>query len=103
MRTATLVPDPAVVDLEEIIADAAGITLVVRARRERACCPLCDRPATRVHSWYTRRLADVPWQGLAVCLRLRTRRWFCDNPHCARRIFTERLRASCEAHAGFGL
>jgi len=52
---------------------------------------VCDHPATRAHSWYTRRLADLPWQGLAVCLRLRTRRWFCDNPDCARRIFTERL------------
>ena len=74
MRTATLVPDPAVVTLEEIVADDAGVTLVLRARRPTACCPLCDQPATRIHSWYTRQLADVPWQGLAVRLRLRTRR-----------------------------
>jgi len=99
MRTASLVPDPAVVTLEEIVADDEGVTLVVRARRPTACCPRCDQAATRVHSWYTRRLADVPWQGLAVCLRLRTRRWFCDNPACARQIFTERLPTVALPHA----
>lgn len=68
MRTATLVPDPAAVTLEEIVADDAGVTLIMRARRPTACCPVCDQSAVRIHSWYTRRLADVPWQGLAVCL-----------------------------------
>jgi len=99
MRNATLVPDPAVVTLEEIVADDGGVTLVARARRAHARCPLCDQVATRVHSWYTRRLADVPWQGLAVRLRLRTRRWSCDNPACARRIFAERLPTVALPHA----
>ena len=99
MRTATLVPDPAVVSLEEIVAEEGGVTLVLRARRSTACCPMCTQPATRIHSWYTRRLADVPWQGLGAHLRLRTRRWFCDNPQCARRIFTERLPTVAPPHA----
>ncbi len=99
MRTATLVPDPNAVTLEEIVAEEAGVTLVLRVRRPTACCPVCDHVATRSHSWYTRCIADVPWQGLAVCLRLRTRRWFCDNPHCARRIFTERLPTIARPHA----
>jgi transposase len=99
MRTASLVPDPAIVTLEEIVAADAGVTLVLRTRRPTARCPVCDHPAARAHSWYTRRLADVPWQGLAVCLRLRTRRWFCDNPRCERRIFTERLPTVALPHA----
>ena len=99
MRAASLVPDPDAVTLEEIVADDAGVTLVLRARRSTACCPLCRHAAPRVHSWYTRRLGDVPWQGLAVCLHLRTRRWFCDTPGCARRIFTERLPTIAAPHA----
>jgi len=99
MRATTLVPDPAVVTLEELVADDAGVTLVLRTRRPTTCCPVCDQPAVRIHSWYTRRLADVPWQGLAVCLRLHSRRWFCDNPGCARRIFTERLPTVAPPHA----
>ncbi len=98
MRTATVVPDPAVVTLEEIVADDSRITLVVRTRRERACCPLCGAPASRVHSQYTRQLQDLPCQGLAVNLRLQTRRWFCDNPRCERRVFTERLPTVVRPH-----
>jgi len=99
MRPTSLVPDPAVVTLEELVADDAGVTLVLRTRRSTACCPVCDHPATCAHRWYTRRLADLPWQGLAVCPRLRTRRRCCDNPRCARRIFTERLPTIALPHA----
>jgi len=98
MRIATRVPDPAAVTLERIVADEASVTLVVRARRARVPCPCCESVATRIHSRYTRRLGDLPWQGLAVRLVLRTRRWFCDNPHCARRIFTERLPTVVAPH-----
>ncbi len=45
MRTRTLVPDPAVVTLEEIVPDAASITVVVRACRQEACCPDGGQPA----------------------------------------------------------
>ena len=60
MRTTSLVPDPAVVTLEEIVADDAGVTLILRTRRPTTCCPVCDHRATRAHSWYTRRLGDLP-------------------------------------------
>jgi transposase len=36
-------------------------------------------------------LADLPWAHYRVRLQLRVRKWFCQNPGCARRIFTERL------------
>lgn len=60
LRTATLVPDPGGIAVEEIVADAVGVTLVLRTRRPTACCPRCDRPVPRVHSWYTRQLQDMP-------------------------------------------
>src|SRR5207244_556605 len=53
--------------------------------------PECGHPARRVHSHYERTVADLPWQGLAVHLRLRSRRFFCDQAACERAIFTERL------------
>src|SRR4051794_26717834 len=98
MRVATLVPDTAAVTLEEIVPTAEGITLIARACRPHTCCPECEQVATRIHSWYTRQLDDLPWQGLAVRLRLRSRRWFCDNPCCERQIFTERLPTVAVPH-----
>ncbi len=71
--------------------DETDIILVARTRRPSAPCSICGQVATRVHSWYTRSLRDLPWQGLAVRMELHTRRWFCDNSSCPRRIFTERL------------
>jgi len=98
MTGATLLPDPESLKLEELVADDIGVTMVVRACRPTACCPDCGAIAQRRHSWYRRRLGDLPWQGLAVRISLLTRRWFCDTPDCTRRIFTERFPALVPAH-----
>jgi len=91
MRAKTLVPDPRVITIERIVPDDSDIVLVARTRRCTVPCPVCGQSAMRVHSWYIRSLRDLPWQGLAVRMALHTRRWFCDNHSCSRRIFTERL------------
>jgi transposase len=70
---------------------AAQLTLQVTATRTRVRCPLCHTPTTRVHSRYRRILADLPWGPYTVCLHLRVRKFFCDQPTCPRQIFTERL------------
>ncbi len=91
MRSKTLIPDPSVITVEWIVPDDTDIVLVARTRRCTVSCPVCGQPTTRVHSWYIRSLRDLPWQGLAVRMEMHTRRWFCDNSCCPRRIFTERL------------
>jgi transposase len=72
---------------------------VVAAARATACCPVCQHPSTRVHSRYVRSLADLPWSGTTVRLRLHTRRFFCSSPACSRRLFTERLPATTTPYA----
>ena len=61
-------------------------------------CPRCGHSSERVHSHYVRRLADLPWQGLRVELHWQCRRFFCTNPGCAQRIFTERLTELAAPH-----
>jgi len=99
MAARTLVPDPAVVILEELVADSAGITVIVRTRRPAACCPECGRLTRRVHSHYTRRLRDLPWQGLGVTVVVHTRRWRCATLQCPRRVFTERVPTLAPPHS----
>jgi transposase len=84
-------PDPASLHLEAIHPERDTITIVLRTCRPTVVCPECGELTRRVHSWYQRTLADLPWQGLAVHFRLWTRRWHCTNLACSRRIFTERL------------
>ena len=90
---AHFLPDPTTLALEAWHLDttATPLTLQVTATAPHAPCPLCQAPATRVHSRYRRSLADVPWGAYAVRVQLQVRKWFCDTPTCPRRIFTERL------------
>lgn len=91
MNPATLVADPEAIRLDKIIQHPSSLTLVVRAKRTQAECPRCHRPSSRLHSYYTRTVADLPWHGVAVRLHLRTRRCRCRNSLCTKRIFCERL------------
>jgi transposase len=88
-----LLPDTTSLRLEACYVDkmTTQITLRVRSTQTRVPCPLCAIPASRIHSRYERTLADLPWAAYRVRLELRVRKWFCANPDCVRRIFTERL------------
>jgi transposase len=91
MAQATILPDPRQVELVTLGGTASGITAVIRAHACSTRCPVCGTRSERVHSQYTRQVADLPWGGVAVRLRLHVRRFFCDQPTCRRAIFTERL------------
>lgn len=75
----------------QILPQADGVVLVARPKAAASCCPCCGCQTRRVHSHYIRRLADLPWQGRVVEIRLHARRFRCANPQCRQRIFTERL------------
>ena len=91
MQISNLLADPEAIRLEKIIQHRSSLTLVVTATKVEAACPRCHRPSTRVHSYYTRTVADLPWHGVTVQLHLRTRRFRCKNSLCTKRIFCERL------------
>jgi transposase len=74
------------------LAIAPGIVAIVaEATSSVAECPGCGAPSEHVHSRYTRTVADLPWQGRRVVLRLAVRRFQCRNAACPKRTFTERL------------
>lgn len=91
MDASTLLPDPEAIRPVKIIPGHSSLTFVVKATRTQAACPRCHRPAARVHSYYTRKVADLPWHDVAVRLELRTRRFRCKNSLCTKRNFCERL------------
>lgn len=91
MQPQQLLADPEAIRLAKIIQHPSSLTLVVRATRAQAECPRCHRSSTRVHSYYTRKVADLPWHGVPIRLHLRTRRFRCRNSLCLTRIFCERL------------
>lgn len=77
--------------VESLSSGAEGMEIHARTRGSAARCPRCGQSSRRVHGLYTRTLADLPWSGTPVRLRLRVRKFFCDEPACERKIFAERL------------
>ena len=85
----SLVPAGLIVD--RLLPGPERIVLVVRPGRDAAPCPSCAQLSARRHSVYQRRVADLPWQGRVVELRVQVRRLRCANPACGQAIFAERL------------
>jgi transposase len=86
VRASVSVPGQLLVDgvnyLEDVVVVRVSSTALPR-------CPVCASARVSYHSWYERRLRDLPWQGRLVQLRLRTRRFRCRNGTCRRKIFAE--------------
>ena len=84
-----LCPSPKVWRLGFIAWLHNHIIIHLEARREFVPCPQCGIKSSRVHSRYQRRPRDLPWSSWPVQLVVHTRKFFCDNRRCLRRIFTE--------------
>jgi transposase len=98
MNKTPILADPRTLQLEVLVPSPTQIVLVVHTKQPSARCPRCSHPSRRVHSRYVRTVADLPWQGVAVQLRLHTRRFRCLHPTCPQRIFCERLPGVVAPH-----
>jgi transposase len=67
---ARFLPERTMLSLEAMHVDdaTAAITLHVTSTQAGVSCPLCHVQTQRVHSRYTRILADLPWGTYAVRL-----------------------------------
>jgi len=90
-KSPTLLPDTSCLQLVRLEADEQSLIAIVETTSSEALCPLCQCRSQSIHSRYTRVVADLPWAGWAVRLKLHARRFFCRNQECQGRIFTERL------------
>lgn len=90
---ANLLPEPESIVLDKVEMEEGNrrIACTVSTIGAAAACPVCKMVTLRTHSHYQRTLADLPWAGVPVCIHLQVRRFFCDNPGCRRKIFSERL------------
>ncbi len=85
--------------IQQLVPTADAVTIEARLTALTAVCPCCGVAASRRQSAYSRTLADLPWQGASVVVRLVVRRFWCDNPACPRAIFAERVPALAAPYA----
>lgn len=93
-----VLPNPVTLVLDKIERCEKEFRICVRARQP-AVCPDCGDISTSRHSQYSRRLSDLPWQGLSVQICLGVRRYRCRNEQCKRKIFCERMLGVAQVFA----
>ena len=86
-----LLPHLAGVIVEEVTAAAGLLLVTARARAPEAACPKCGTVSGRVHSRYSRTLADAAIGGRQAVIVLVVRRFFCLAPGCASKTFAEQV------------
>jgi transposase len=89
MSLEPLYPDPATWRVAVITPERDRLKLHVEPVRQAVGWPSCGTQSRRVHSRYRRHPWDLPWGRWSVQLIVHARRFLCDKPTCARRIFTE--------------
>src|SRR3954447_14846043 len=88
---ASLLPPSRDLLCRDVLIGPDEIVAILEATAPRGTCPCCGTWSEAIHSHYQRTIADLPWGGLSVRLHLHVRKFFCRQPTCARRVFTERL------------
>jgi transposase len=93
-----VLPNPRSLILDHVEREQNRFILTVRTRQP-AACPKCGEPSVSRHSGYIRRIQDLPWQGLSVCIQAKVHRFRCRNPGCVQKVFAERLPGIVSPHA----
>jgi transposase len=78
-------------ELMHIYSINESLLITLKSKRTSSSCPSCSKKSSRIHSHYTRKVQDLPIGEKSVELLILSRRWFCDNPECNVKIFTERF------------
>ena len=99
MSPIALLPDLPGCCIEQVSSTQDMIVITARATASSACCPDCQQPSTRVHSYYQRSPMALPSSGRPVRLLLAVRRFRCPNPACGRKTFAEPLPLLVAPHA----
>lgn len=75
----------------ERLADGRRRVHLATADETARACPACGVFATRVKGSATTRPRDLPYGETGLEFRWHKRRWFCGEPACPRRSFTEQI------------
>jgi transposase len=93
-----VLPNSGTLVLDRIDRHDEGFEIFV-CTNQPAICPLCQHISSAQHSGYTRRLGDLPWQGLSVRIWLSVHRYRCRNHECTRKIFCQRVPGVARAYS----
>ncbi len=97
MSASPFFPLPDGLEITSVSETAEGVLVYVTSQRSSSLCPQCAMSSSAIHSSYCRHPRDLPCVGRPIRLVLEVRKFFCRNPGCSRKVFTERLPDFIEA------
>lgn len=86
-----LFPEDVSLTCDRVMVTPGGVVIHITSSASDSQCPCCRHSSSAIHSCYQRTLADLPWQGKQVILKLGVRKFFCRHASCKQSVFTERL------------
>lgn len=94
-----ILPSKIQINIDNILHNTDIIYTNVSSYQSRSKCPICGIYSINIHSKYTRKLVDVAISGKRSRFELNARRFFCYNPDCRRKVFTERFQYEIKPYA----
>lgn len=67
------------------------LEIYVQSTTRYATCPNCCITSKRIHSYYSRKVADLPVFGKTSRIILRSRKFYCNQEEYSFKVFTERF------------
>lgn len=77
-------------DIEDVIVTESAIELRAVVERLPGICPACHQISTAVHGYYSRQIHDLPIWQKQVIIKLRVRRYRCENRYCQQKTYAQR-------------
>ena len=62
-------------------------------------CPECGEFCSKLHSYYSRNIRDLPWAIYVIRINWKVRKFYCENESCFRKVFCERLGETVAPYA----
>lgn len=75
--------------VEKAVWEDNQLCLFVKNTLREKACPGCGQPSKSVHSYYSRRVKDLPLVDKGLVVELRARRFRCGNVGCSKKTFSE--------------
>jgi transposase len=91
MPTTPLLPLPDDLEIISVREVENHLEIQVLSKRTSCLCPGCSLPSQAIHSYYRRHPMELPCTGRMVRIILSVKKFFCRNPSCTRKVFTERI------------
>jgi hypothetical protein len=82
MDLSSLLALPSTLTVDRVERSPQGLTVSLHATTSTVCCPTCGTAGSRVHSRYTRTVADLTCVGQRLILKLLVRKWICPLDGC---------------------